>query len=129
MTYAVRVDASDPTPPYEQLRRQLADAIGGGVLAAGTRLPTVRQLASDLGLAPGTVMRAYSELEASGHVATARGSGTTVKAQPTAPRAEAAQALDALASGFVLRARATAASDQAILDAVAAALGRPRGSA
>lgn len=54
---AVTVDVLDPTPPYEQLRRQLADLVGSGVLASGDRLPPVRQLAADLGLAPGTVAR------------------------------------------------------------------------
>jgi len=59
VTLAVRVDAADPTPPFEQLRRQLAEAIQAGALTAGSRLPPVRQLVGDLGLAPGTVMRAY----------------------------------------------------------------------
>ena len=59
----VTVDVLDPTPPYEQLRRQLADLIGSGVLSPGDRLPPVRQLAADLGLAVGTVARTYRELE------------------------------------------------------------------
>ena len=66
MTVALRVDAADPTPPYEQLRRQLAVLIRAGAVSVGTRLPTVRQLAKDLGLAPGTVMRTYRELEGEG---------------------------------------------------------------
>lgn len=119
MTFAVRVAASDPTPPYEQLRRQLAEAIAGGALPTGTRLPTVRQLSADLGLAPGTVMRAYRELEASGLITTARGSGTTVSATP---RRDAA-ALAELAASYVARARATGASTERILDAVRDALG------
>ena len=48
MTVALRVDAADPTPPYEQLRRQLAVLIRAGAVSVGTRLPTVRQLAKDL---------------------------------------------------------------------------------
>jgi len=60
----VTVDVLDPTPPYEQLRRQLADLIGSGVLTPGDRLPPVRQLAADLGLAAGTVARTYRELAA-----------------------------------------------------------------
>ena len=69
----VTVDVLDPTPPYEQLRRQLADLIGSGVLTPGDRLPPVRQLAADLGLAAGTVARTYRELEQSGHVRSRRG--------------------------------------------------------
>lgn len=83
MTFAIRVDAVDPTPPFEQVRRQLAGAIQAGVLVAGARLPTVRQLAADLGLAPGTVMRAYRELESAGFVTTRRGQGTVVAPVPT----------------------------------------------
>ena len=45
---ALRVDAADPTPPYEQIRRQLALLIDTGELGQGERLPTVRQLAGDL---------------------------------------------------------------------------------
>ena len=67
----VTVDVLDPTPPYEQLRRQLADLIGSGVLSAGDRLPPVRQLAADLGLAVGTVaddraLAAHAEAGAGG---------------------------------------------------------------
>ena len=63
---ALVVDPDDPTPPYEQLRRQVRDLVGGGVLRPGDRLPPLRQLAGDLGLAVGTVARAYRELEADG---------------------------------------------------------------
>lgn len=55
---------TDPTPPYEQLRRQFVELIHSGVLSAGDRLPPLRQLAADLGLAVGTVARTYRELEA-----------------------------------------------------------------
>ena len=53
----LRVIVGDPTPPYEQLRRQLTELISAGVLAPGDRLPPLRQLAADLGLAVGTVAR------------------------------------------------------------------------
>ena len=66
------------SPPYEQVRRQIADLIEAGSLPAGSRLPPVRQLASDLRLAPGTVARAYSALESAGLVQTRRGGGTIV---------------------------------------------------
>ncbi len=72
------VDATDPTPPYEQLRVQLTDLIGSGQLAPGVRLPPLRQLANDLGLAVGTVGRTYRELEQAGLVRSRRGAGTRV---------------------------------------------------
>jgi DNA-binding transcriptional regulator YhcF (GntR family) len=73
----VTVDAESSVPPYEQVRVQLADQITTGHLATGTRLPPVRRLADDLGLAVNTVARSYRELEAAGLVAT-RGRGGTV---------------------------------------------------
>lgn len=72
------VALSDPTPPYEQIRRQFAAHIQTGRLPAGERLPTVRQLATDLGLASGTVARAYRELETAGLITTDRARGTHV---------------------------------------------------
>ena len=81
----VTVDVLDPTPPYEQLRRQLADLIGSGVLSPGDRLPPVRQLAADLGLAVGTVARTYRELEVAGYVRSRRGGGTKVATTAPAP--------------------------------------------
>jgi DNA-binding transcriptional regulator YhcF (GntR family) len=71
------VDHASPVPPFEQVRAQLATQIADGILTAGTKLPTVRQLADDLGLAVNTVARTYRELEAAGLVET-RGRGGTV---------------------------------------------------
>ncbi|MDP9398446.1 MAG: GntR family transcriptional regulator [Actinomycetota bacterium] len=67
------VTAADPIPPYEQLRRQPADFISSGAPPAGGRLPPLRQLAGDPGLAVDTVARAYRELEAAGLVRWPRG--------------------------------------------------------
>jgi DNA-binding transcriptional regulator YhcF (GntR family) len=94
------VALGDPTPPYEQVRRQLAGHIESGRLVAGSRLPSVRQLAADLGLAAGTVARAYRELEEAGLITTGRARGTHVT--PGAGRAtfpeEVTRAAEALAT-------------------------------
>ena len=74
------VDPASPVPAYEQVRSQLAEMILAGALPAGHRLPPIRQLAADLGLAPGTVGRVYQELEASGLVISRVRHGTTVAA-------------------------------------------------
>jgi len=126
MTFAVRVDSADPTPPYEQLRRQIADAIGSGVLAVGTQLPTVRQLAGDLGVATGTVMRAYAELEAEKLVRTARGAGTTVAPGATLSANDQQARLGALATRFVGDARLLGAPDTQIVGAIQTILGQTR---
>lgn len=77
----ITLDPRSATPPFEQLRVQIAEQVRGGVLAAGERLPTVRRLAEDLGIAPNTVARAYRELEADGFVETRGRNGTVVRAQ------------------------------------------------
>lgn len=74
----LRVDPRSAVPPYEQLRVQLTQMIATGALAPGDRLPTVRGLAVELGLAPGTVQRAYRELELATLVQTRGRHGTTV---------------------------------------------------
>ncbi|WP_088320541.1 GntR family transcriptional regulator [Kineosporia sp. R_H_3] len=100
----VEVDPSSSVPPYEQVRAGIAGRIDDGSLPVGTRLPPVRTLATDLGLAANTVARAYRELEEAGLVETAGRRGTLVAA-----------------SGDAVRRRAAAATDSAYAAAAAAA--------
>ncbi|CAN5349803.1 hypothetical protein BH09ACT12_BH09ACT12_28370 [soil metagenome] len=72
------LDPSSEDPPFEQLRVQLAGRAACGELPAGTKLPTVRALAEQLGLAANTFARAYKELEADGVVVTEGRRGTFV---------------------------------------------------
>jgi GntR family transcriptional regulator len=78
------IDPASAVPPFEQLRSQLLGQMQEGVLPAGSRLPTVRQLAADLGIAPGTVARAFKELEAAGAIETRGRNGTVVSWSPDA---------------------------------------------
>ncbi|MFD3440633.1 GntR family transcriptional regulator [Streptomyces sp. NPDC058685] len=119
---AVRVDTTSQVPPYEQVRAQLAALIRTGRLIEGERLPTVRQLAADLDLAPGTVARAYRELEAARLIRTRRGAGTRVAALPSGQRAHDADQLITLARDFSSAARALGADTDDILTAVRDAL-------
>ncbi len=66
----LQIDPLGASAPFEQLRDQLAAAIASGELAPGARLPTVRRLAGDLGLAPNTVARSFRALEADGLIET-----------------------------------------------------------
>ncbi|GAA3801732.1 GntR family transcriptional regulator [Streptomyces phyllanthi] len=121
----VRVDTASPVPPYEQVRIQVADLILGGHLVENDRLPAVRQLAADLGLATGTVARAYRELESAGLVISRRGAGTRVApgAAPT-PESQLAEA----AGAYVTTGRRLGAGDDQLLAAVRIALaGAPPG--
>lgn len=94
MSLVIEVDPAAAEPPYEQVRRQVAALVAAGELAAGEKLPTVRQLATDLGLAANTVARAYRELEAGGVVATHGRRGTFVSSSlvdgPASPAGERA---------------------------------------
>ena len=57
------VDPRGPTPAYHQLMEQVVRYVAAGSLAPGDRLPSIRELARDLGVNPSTVVRAWSELE------------------------------------------------------------------
>lgn len=92
------LDPGSADPPFEQLRRQVATRAARGDLPAGTRLPTVRALAEQLGVAAGTVARAYKELEADGVVVTEGRRGTSVSTSAAASGAEASQAAAAYAA-------------------------------
>jgi DNA-binding transcriptional regulator YhcF (GntR family) len=82
----IAVDPSSPVPPYEQVRLAIAYEVRSGGLAPGARLPTVRRLATDLGLAPNTVARAYRELEQDEVVETRGRHGTFVAANDQSQR-------------------------------------------
>jgi DNA-binding transcriptional regulator YhcF (GntR family) len=74
----IHVDPTASEPPFEQVKRQITEQVSAGRLDPGDKLPTVRRLAADLGLAPNTVARAYRELEALGVIDTRGRSGTFV---------------------------------------------------
>jgi DNA-binding transcriptional regulator YhcF (GntR family) len=84
-TMRIVIDRSTSKPPFSQVSSQIAAAVGTGELTVGTRLPTVRSLAEDLGVAPGTVARSYRELEAQGLLET-RGRHGTFVADPIQER-------------------------------------------
>lgn len=89
---ALQVDPDSSEPPFAQLRRQITGLVAGGELAPGDRLPPVRRLAEDLGVAANTVARAYRELEADGVLEGRGRSGTFVRAGVSQGRATSATA-------------------------------------
>lgn len=119
----VRIDPKSPVPPFEQIRMQIAMMAASGVLAVGSRLPTIRQLAKDLGLAGGTVARAYRELEGDGVIVT-RGRHGSFVADPAPPRADrSASALREAADAFAIRAHQLGADPRGALEVARQALG------
>ncbi|MFC1415157.1 GntR family transcriptional regulator [Streptacidiphilus cavernicola] len=88
----ITLDPDSTVPPFEQVRAQIAELARTGAAPVGTKLPTVRGLAEELGLAANTVAKAYRELEAAGVVRTRGRLGTVVASSGDASRAAAAQA-------------------------------------
>lgn len=95
----VSVDPASPVPVFEQLRAQIQRLIVSGALPPGSTLPPIRQLATDLGLARGTVNKVYDALARDGLVQTAGRHGTVVLEphQASATHGDLADAAAALA--------------------------------
>jgi DNA-binding transcriptional regulator YhcF (GntR family) len=93
----IAVDPASPDPPFEQVRAQIAELARTGALPPETRLPTVRSLAENLGLAANTVARAYRELEADAVVETRGRHGTFIAASGDPAHREAVSAAHAYA--------------------------------
>jgi GntR family transcriptional regulator len=93
----IAISPGDDLPIYRQIMRQITDAIAGGRLGSGERLPSHRELSEQLVIAPLTVKKAYDELEALGYIESQRGRGTFVCARlPKVSRAaRSTQILDA----------------------------------
>ncbi|WP_438272788.1 GntR family transcriptional regulator [Streptomyces sclerotialus] len=112
------VDADAADAPYEQVRTQIAEQARSGRLPAGFRLPTVRGLAGELGLAANTVAKAYRALESDGVIETRGRNGTFVAAAGDAGAQQAAEA----ALAFAQRAQRLGLDHQAALSAAVTAL-------
>ena len=111
----VHIDAASPTPVFEQIIEQLRRGAVQGSLPAGTRLPAVRALAGELGVAVNTVAKAYRQLEAEGTVATGGRNGTTIAALADAEPTRVAEA----ARTLIARARDAGLSRDQTLGLVA----------
>ncbi len=92
MTLKISVDPDSAVAPFEQVREQVAVQARGGALPVGYRMPTVRGLAEDLGLAANTVAKAYRVLEADGVIETRGRHGTFIAAAGDAAQREMAAA-------------------------------------
>ena len=108
----VALDPESPVPPFQQVREQIALAIETGSIRPAERLPPVRQLAIELGLAVNTVARSYRELELAGLVETRGRHGTFVANVRSPTRKLAARE----ARSFVRRMRALGIGDEETLD-------------
>lgn len=115
----ITLDPADGSAPYEQIRSQIAAHVSAGALSPGDRLPTVRRLAQDLGVATNTVARAYRELEQAGVIETRGRAGTFVTGDQV-DRAAKQAAVD-----YLQRTAALGLDPQAALALVRHAVERP----
>ncbi len=113
----IHLDFQTRVPAYLQIYRQVQRLAAAGRLRPGDQLPTVRQLARQVGVNFNTSARAYRALHTAGIVTTQRGRGTFVLEDWSAHRASAARPrlLAALASEFVSEARRHGFTDGEIL--------------
>ncbi len=104
---AFKLDKESFVPFYRQIIDMVLAGISSGALLPGERLPTIRELAVQLGVNPNTVVKAYSQMELQGVVDTQQGSGVYVKVRPQAPIApeEEQRNVEALCRDFVGRAQ------------------------
>lgn len=112
------VDLDSPVPPYEQIRAQITTMAASGVLPPGSRLPAIRQLAADLGLAAGTVARAYRELEAGGVLVIRGRHGTHIARPPVLTPEERAGQLHQAAASYAHQAGQLGAGPEEMIRAL-----------
>jgi GntR family transcriptional regulator len=113
------VDTQSPIPVYQQIVEHVRARVRDESLPPGTPLPSVRQLAADLGINPNTVAKAYLLLERDGAIATVRRRGTFVAAAARERVAELRdRRLDDAVDRLVRQAAELGLSDQQFLDAV-----------
>ena len=72
----IQLNYRDSKPIYEQIREGLRRLVITGAIATDEKLPSVRELASELAINPNTIQRAYRELETEGYIYTVSGKGS-----------------------------------------------------
>ncbi|MEU3919578.1 GntR family transcriptional regulator [Streptomyces sp. NPDC029004] len=118
MTLKIAIDADADLAPYEQVRTQISEQARSGALPVGYKLPTVRGLAEELGLAANTVAKAYRALETDGVIETRGRNGTFIAAAGDAAERRAAAA----AAAFAEQVRRLGLTQEAALSAARDAL-------
>jgi DNA-binding transcriptional regulator YhcF (GntR family) len=120
------IEPTGDVPIYLQLRNQIVDALVRGELAEGDPLPSVRQLAVDLGINLHTVNKAYKVLEDEGYLKIYGRKGAVITAQPTYDRGYLEQ-LEASLSRLYIEARSHGVDSPLFKQTVQAALDSQKG--
>jgi len=122
--FRVRIDDTSDRSIHEQIIDQVTEAVATGTLQPGQRLPTVRFLADVLEVAPGTVARAYAELERREVVVTegARGTRVADRDRPPVPEADRSDMLTGLLRPVVVAAFHLGATAEQLRESLEAAM-------
>lgn len=126
----IRLDTTDPRPIYLQIADAIRRDITAGVLQPGDRLPSVRDLATELRINPNTVQHAFRELDQAGLLEASRGQGTFVAER--VPRSATAEVHRQVAATAMRHAEQAGMSTAELLEAIRrldAQLGRGLGVA
>ncbi|HEU4966607.1 MAG TPA: GntR family transcriptional regulator [Candidatus Saccharimonadales bacterium] len=109
-----RLNTHSGVPPYLQIVQQVRHALQVGMLQAGDKLPTVREVVAHVPINPNTVFKAYRELEREGLVSPRAGVGTIVLGRPAGPPPAEQAALAADLAAWIRRAKSVGMHDDAI---------------
>jgi GntR family transcriptional regulator len=128
MSPGFRIDAKDAAPLWRQIELQVQRLVASGALAPGTAVPSVRELAQELGVNPMTVSKAYQKLSEAGVLEVRRGEGTFVpQSPPVLPRAERARALSEQAARLASVALTLGVSEREAVEELQDTFARLRG--
>ena len=125
----IRIDATSAAPLWRQIVHQVTLQILAGNVALGERLPTVRELASELRVNPNTIARAFQEMERSGIIETRRGLGTFAREAAGQPDTHARRVIEHLIDDLVTEAVRLGVSPGEVADAFAERMERLRSPA
>ncbi len=89
----LQLNYRDAKPIYEQIKEGIRKLLLTKVIAPDEKLPSVRELASNLAINPNTIQRAYKELEAEGYLYSRQGKGTFAAATAVVERTRANELL------------------------------------
>lgn len=117
--FRFRLDASSGVPPYLQLVHQVRQSLLLGYLRQGDKLPTVKEVATDMAINPNTVVKAYRQLEHEGLAGGRPGQGTFITGTIASPSRAASESLRAALEKWFRDADEAGLSEEAITALIA----------
>jgi GntR family transcriptional regulator len=119
--FRFRLDGTSGVPPYLQLVHQVRQSLLLGYLREGDRLPTVKDVVSDLAINPNTVVKAYRQLEHEGLAGGRPGQGTFITGTLSPATPDTHNTLRASLEGWLRDADAAGLNDDEVTALIAVA--------